>query len=133
MPVSTRNHHMINRCFAIPGLGGNQLCGPLAVFVHMYRRAKGRSLLRATARLHESWNSLVSLVNRLIDLRSAIAHIGKRKGAGTSLLSNLAHIEMLHNNKMRITLIVMAAPLWTLICQSKSDYIQAIAQEIIKI
>ena len=40
---------------------------------------------------------------------------------------------MLHNNKMRITFIVMAAPLWTLICQSKSDYIQAIAQEIIKI
>ena len=27
----------------------------------------------------------------------------------------------------------MAAPLWTLICQSKSDYIQAVAQEIIKI
>ena len=90
-------------------------------------------LIGAPARLHESWNSLVSLVHRPIDLRSAIAHIGKRKGAGTSLLSNLAHIEMLHNNKMRITFIVMAAPLWTLICQSKSDYIQAIAQEIIKI
>ena len=59
--------------------------------------------------------------------------IGKRKGAGASLLSNLAHIEMLHNNKMRITFIVMAAPWWTLICQSKSDYIQAIAQDIIKI
>ena len=73
------------------------------------------------------------LVHRPIDLHSAI---GKRKGAGTSLLSNLAHIEMLHNNKMRITFIVMAAPLAlrTLkICQSKSDYIQAIAQEIIKI
>ena len=69
----------------------------------------------APARLHESWNSLVSLVHRPIDLRSAIAHIGKRKGAGTSLLSNLAHIEMLHNKKMRITFIVMAAPLWTLI------------------
>ena len=90
-------------------------------------------LIGAPARLHESWNSLVSLVHRPIDLRSAIAHIGKRKGAGTSLLSNLAHIEMLHNKKMRITFIVMAAPLWTLICQSKSDYIQAIAQEIIKI
>ena len=38
-----------------------------------------------------------------------------------------------NNNKMRITFIVMAAPLWTLICQSKSDYIQAVAQEIIKI
>ena len=89
-------------------------------------------LIGAPARLHESWNSLVSLVHWPIDLRSAI---GKRKGAGTSLLSNLAHIEMLHNNKykMRITFIVMAAPLWTLICQSKSDYIQAIAQEIIKI
>ena len=84
----------------------------------------------APARLHESWNSLVSLVHRPIDLRSAI---GKRKGAGTSLLSNLAHIEMLHNNKMRITFIVMAAPLWTLIRQLKSDYIQAVAQEIIKI
>ena len=48
------------------------------------------------------------LVHRPIDLRSAI---GKWKGAGTSLLSNLAHIEMLHNNKMRITFIVMAAPL----------------------
>ena len=32
----------------------------------------------------------------------------------TSLLSNLAHIELLHN-KMRITFIEMAAPLWTLI------------------
>ena len=90
-------------------------------------------LIGAPARLHESWTSLVSLVHRPIDLRSAIAHIGKRKGAGTSLLSNLAHIEMLHNKKMRITFIVMAAPLWTLICQSKSYYIQAIAQEIIKI
>ena len=90
-------------------------------------------LIGAPARLHESWNSLVSLVHRPIDLRSAIAHIRKRKGTGTSLLSNLAHIEMLHNKKMRITFIVMAAPLWTSICQSKSDYIQAIAQEIIKI
>ena len=27
----------------------------------------------------------------------------------------------------------MAAPLWTLICQSKSDYIHAIGQEMIKI
>ena len=59
-------------------------------------------LIGAPARLHESWNSLVSLVHRPIDLRSAIAHIGKWKGAGTSLLSNLAHIEILHNNKMRI-------------------------------
>ena len=45
----------------------------------------------------------VSLVHRPIDQL--------RKGAGTSLLSNLAHIEILHN-KMRITFIV----LWLLPC-----------------
>ena len=49
-------------------------------------------LIGAPARLHESWNSLVSLVHRPIDLRSSIAHIGKRKGAGDqSTLQSRSH------------------------------------------
>ena len=65
-------------------------------------------LIGAPARLHESWNSLVSLVHRPIDLRSTIGLVHRPIDLrSTSLLSNLAHIEMLHNNKMRITLTVM--------------------------
>ena len=59
--------------------------------------------------------------------------IGKRKGAGASLLSNLAHIEMLAQQQDENHIYRNGCSLVALICQSKSDYIQAIAQDIIQI